>query len=112
MYPEFPDFDVPELRSTDPVTPADAAFAEATVTAPLPPLAPAPLTILTAPPTPPVEVVWPACTTMYPPAPLFPDPTTMLMMPARPDVATALDTRTYPLFPFVLDPEFRYTEPP
>ena len=79
--PLFPDADVPVLNTTDPLTPADATLGVMMFTAPLPPLAAAPLTMLTAPPVADTDVVWPACNRMYPPTPLFPVPTTTLTAP-------------------------------
>jgi len=75
-----------------PDTPVDIEFALDTVTAPLPPLVPAPLITLTAPPTAPFDVAWPAWIQIEPPVLLFPGPTTMLMAPPRPLVADPVKT--------------------
>jgi len=124
--PELPDFVDPVFIATAPDTPDDAAFDDASTTAPVPLLVLPPDTIDTDPPTwpdaaarppsintpPPVDTSdSPADTTTAPPAPLEPVPTNTLIAPPEPPVAKPDSSAKYPEFPEPVLPLLSVTDP-
>jgi len=103
-YPEFPEPVLPLLSVTDPDTPDDAAFDDASTTAPVPLLVLPPDRIDTEPPIPPVEVVVPLERNSAAPFALFPVPTITLMDPPDPPVPEPEDKRMLPESPSAVLP--------
>jgi hypothetical protein len=107
--PVVPELDVPELKTSTPLTPLAPALAVRMVTAPLDVAMPWPLTIPTAPPV--RTVLSPEATVSRPPAPLMPLPTVMLMAPPLPPVAESEPMETDPVVPLLDVPELKTSTP-
>jgi len=86
MYtaPLLPELELPELRTSQPLTPIEPAFDDCKTKAPLLLALPYPLKIDTRPPVAVVSDDKPADTTISPPAAVFPDPTVTYTAPPLP----------------------------
>jgi hypothetical protein len=107
--PLVPLLDVPELKTSTPLTPVSPALADATVIAPLDVAIPSPLVTPMEPPV--WTVLCPEVTVTIPPDPLIPLPTVMLMAPPLPPVASPDPIETEPVVPELDEPELKTSTP-
>jgi hypothetical protein len=108
--PDVPALAVPVLTCTDPLTPADPAFAVSTTKLPLDVFVPRPVITLNIPPDA-ASVVSPAATDISPPTPVFPDPTFITKLPAFPLTASPVVNENDPLSPPVDAPVLNLNPP-
>ena len=97
------------MSESDPVLPAEPAFAVRMLNAPLEAARPNPVITEMAPPV--TFVLSPAFIAIRPPALDFPLPTITLMLPPTPSVADPLRKEMFPLLPFEVVPEVKDREP-
>ena len=109
MEPEVPELDVPELKTSTPLTPVSPAFDVRIVIAPLEAALLEPLARAIAPPV--ATPLSPAVSVTMPPAPLLPLPTVMLIVPPLPPVAVPLPIEMEPDEPEFAVPELNTSTP-
>jgi hypothetical protein len=105
----LPDTDVPELKTSDPLTPDVPELIERIVTTPLEVAVPSPEPIEIAPPV--WTVLRPADACKDPPTPLVPLPTVTRTMPPRPAVEAPVPSSIAPLLPDFAVPELKMSMP-